>query len=717
MTVPGELFRVERHDDVAVIVLDMPEATVNTLRPDVEAQLAPVLDEVERDAAVVAVVLTSGKPDSFIVGADIDLFRGVASAGDGIALSRAGQRAAERLETFAKPLVAAVNGTCLGGGLELAMACHARIAADHDATRLGQPEVQLGLIPGAGGTQRLPRLVGLERALDLILTGKDVSATQAHRLGLVDEVVHPSLLIAAACAYARRLGDARPSAGTHRAPLVGRVRRALLEDTPAGRLVLFRQAEATVRARTHGTLPAPLRALDVLRTGAERGPEAGYAAEAQAFGELLVTTQARNLIRLFDVRQRLRRDARGAAAQAREVRKVAVVGAGLMGAGIAAVTVGRAGVPVRLRDLDREALRRGQRSIREYLDQRVARRRMTPHERDRLLSLVHPGTDYTGFGGAELVIEAVVEDLAVKHRVVKELADVTSPDAVIASNTSSIPIDRIADGHPRPEVVVGMHYFSPVPRVPLLEVVEGPRTAEWVTATAVDVGRRQGMTVVVVGDGPGFYTSRILGPYINEAALLLSDGATVEAIDGALERLGFPVGPFRLLDEVGIDVAAKISAVLQDGLGDRLSPAAAMQAVVRDGRQGRKNGRGFYRYRTEDGRTHRGDVDASVYELVPRTPRPAPGPDEIVDRAVLAMVNEAAWTLGDGVLRSPRDGDAAAVFGLGFPPHLGGPLRYVDDRGVRQVVRRVRELAATHGPRFTPAPLLVEVADRGASLT
>lgn len=712
----GGLFTVERDGDVAVVVLDLPDAPVNTLRADVVDELDRALDAAEAAPDVRGIVVLSGKPDSFVAGADVTMLAGVTTAEDGVALSRAGQRAFDRIEGCTRPVVAAIHGTCLGGGLELAMACHARIASDDPATRLGQPEVLLGIIPGAGGTQRLPRLVGLEQALELILTGREVSAARARALGLVDDVVHPAILRAVASERARALADERAATG-RRLSLVGRVRSALVEDNPAGRAVLFRQAEANVRERTHGHLPAPLRAIDAVRVGVERGPRAGYAAEAQAFSELLTTPQARNLIRVFELRQDLRRRARDAAADAQPVDRVAVVGAGLMGAGIAAVTVGRAGLPVRLKDLDRDALRRGLRSIHGYLDQRVTRGRISAHDRARLLSLVHPDTAYHGFARAGLVIEAVVEDLAVKQRVVKEVADVAGPDTAVASNTSSIPIDRVADAHPRPEQVVGMHYFSPVPRVPLLEVVEGPRTARWVTATAVDVGRRQGMTVVVVGDGPGFYTSRILAPYINEAAHLLADGAPIEAIDGALERLGFPVGPLRLIDEVGIDVASKISQVLVDGLGERLAPAPVMAAVVADGRRGRKNGRGFYHYTQRDGRPVPGDADTSIYELVPRTPRPVPDTDEIVDRALLAMVNEAVWTLGDQILRSPDDGDAAAIFGLGFPPHLGGPLRYIDDRGAAAVVARLQALAAMHGQRFAPAPLLVEVADRGATFT
>ncbi|CAN5743152.1 fatty acid oxidation complex subunit alpha FadJ [soil metagenome] len=710
------LSTMQRRDDIAVIVLDMPGASTNTLHTEFTDDLDRLLDEIETDRSITGAVITSGKPDSFIVGADIAMFSQVETAEDGAALARVGQRIFERVASSATPIVAAIHGACMGGGLELVLACHGRVASDDPATRLGLPEVMLGLLPGSGGTQRLPRLVGLEQALKLILTGKDVSASRARRIGLVDEVVHPAVLVDVACERASSLAVDRTRGGRRR-DVAGRVRSAVVEDNPAGRAVLFRQAEANVRARTHGNLPGPLRAIDVVRTGIEQGPRAGYAAEAQAFGELIVTPQARNLIRVFDLRQRLRREARDAGERATEVRKVAVIGAGLMGSGIAAVTASRAGLPVRLKDLDRDALRRGLRSIRGYLDGRVARRRITAHDRDRVLSLVRPDTEYRGFGRVDLVIEAVVEDLAVKHRVCKEVAAATGTDTVLASNTSSIPIDAIADGHPRPELVVGMHYFSPVPRVPLLEVVEGPRTADWVTATAVDVGRRQGMTVVVVGDGPGFYTSRILGPYINEAAYLLADGATVGTVDGALEALGFPVGPFRLLDEVGIDIAAKIARVLEDGLGSRLAPAPGMEAVVADGREGRKNGRGFYQYRNEGGTTVRGDADPAIYRLVTRTVRPAPDADEIVERALLAMVNEAVWTLGDGVLRTPGDGDAAAIFGLGFPPHLGGPLRYVDDHGPAAVVERLRALTADHGERFTPAPLLVEVAERGGSLT
>jgi 3-hydroxyacyl-CoA dehydrogenase/enoyl-CoA hydratase/3-hydroxybutyryl-CoA epimerase len=716
--VTAELFHVQRRGEIAVITFDVPGQSVNTLRPGFDEAFDALLDEVQHDPQIRAAVLVSGKRESFIAGADIELFRDVTSAEDGTRLARVGQRVAHRMAANDKPLVAAIHGTCVGGGLELAMACQARIATDHPSTRLGQPEVQLGLIPGAGGTQRLPRMVGLEQALELILTGKDISASRALRLGLVDDVVHPAILLDVACEHALRLAGGGQVGRGRTASLVNRVRSVVLEDNQVGRALVFRQAEATVRAARAGdTMPAPLRAIEVIRMGVERGADAGFAAEAEAFGELLVTPQARNLVRVFEMRQGLRREARQATAAARDIGKVAVVGAGLMGAGITAVTVGRAGIPVRLRDLERDALRRGMRSVHDYLEHRVQRRRISAHERDRLLALVHPGTDHRGFGRVDLVIEAVVEDLAVKHQVIKEITQVTGPDTIFASNTSSLPIDQIADGHPRPEQVVGMHYFSPVPRVPLLEVVEGPRTADWVRATAVDVGRRQGMTVVVVGDGPGFYTSRILGPYISEAAHLLSDGASVDAIDEALERLGFPVGPFRLIDEVGIDVAAKIARVLRDGLGERMAPSPTMEAVVADGRHGRKNGRGFYRYGTEQGERLRGEVDTSIYELVQRNPRPAPDRDEIVERALLAMVNEAVWTLNDGVLRSPRDGDAAAIFGLGFPPALGGPFRYVDDRGVAEVVDRLRGLAATHGPRFTPAPLLAEIAESGGSLT
>lgn len=706
-TAPTAL-RLEAVDDVGVIWFDRPGESVNALGPELEDDLTSVLEALADDPALVAGVIISGKPDSFVVGADVDVLSDVLGDADRAAqLARTAQGLMDRIAASPKPIVAAIHGDCLGGGLELAMACRARIASDHPATSLGQPEVQLGLIPAAGGTQRLPRLIGLEKALDLILTGRQIDARRAARWGLVNEAVHPAILLDVATQHARRLARGEQPEPTD--GLGERLRRLALQDNPAGRRLALGQARSRTLERTHGNLPAPLRAIEAIRAGLEEGMTAGLAAEAEAFGRLATTPQTESLIAVFRGRTRANRLAREQASQARDVREVMVVGAGLMGAGIAGVTASHLQVPVVLQDVSDDALRRGLGSIRGYLDHRRRSRKISRHERDRLMNLIHPTT-----GGdrrldrVDLVIEAVVEDVDVKHQVIRSLEERLPAEAVIASNTSSIPITRLAEASSRPGQVVGMHYFSPVPQIPLLEVIRHEGTEDWVVATAVDVGRRQGKTVIVVSDGPGFYTSRILAPYMNEATELLADGATIEQVDRCFERLGFPVGPFRLADEVGIDVGAEIGEIMVDALGERLRPGPMLERLVADGRKGRKNGRGFYRYERDDGGWKRTEVDDTVYALLDSRSDTAPPDGEVMERGLLAMLNEAAWTLSDGVLHHPVDGDVGAVFGLGFPPHLGGPFRELDRRGPARVAERLTQLTEAHGPRFEPSPNLTD---------
>lgn len=707
--------RMERRPDgTAILRFDLPGEKVNLLRPGFEEHLERALEELERDPAVRAAVLASGKPDGFIAGADVKVFQKLSGAAEAEALSRRAQAALARLEACRVPIVAAIHGACVGGGLELVLACRGRVASDAESTRLGLPEVRLGVIPGAGGTQRLPRCVGVAAALDLILTGKQIPARKALAIGLVDEVVPPAILLETALEHARRWAAGEQPAGPRRG-FLRRVAGALLEGNPAGRALVYRRARKAILAETRGNLPAPTAALEAVREGIERGPERGYAAEAQAFGRLAVTPEARNLMALFFAMTELRKDpgVADAAAAPREVRKVAVLGAGLMGTGIAFVTAAEAGLPVRLKDVGHEPLRKALGSIRALLSERAARRRQRAAELERRMMLVRPTTDYSGFRRADVVIEAVVEDLEVKRRVLREVEEAAGEEVIFATNTSSIPIDRIAEGARRPGRVAGMHYFSPVDKVPLLEVVVGPRTEPWVTATCVALGKAQGKTVIVVRDGPGFYTTRILGPYVNEAGHLLAEGVPVEEIDEALLKFGFPVGPLKLLDEVGIDTGHKIAKVLHEAFGDRMAPAPALEKVFADGRAGRKNGRGFYRY----GEAGRGKgarkVDPTVYDVLGVRPAGGHDPAAIALRCVLAMVNEAVRCLSEGILRSARDGDAGAILGLGFPPFRGGPFRYLDGRGAAAVRADLEELRRRHGERFAPAELLEDLARNG----
>src|SRR5438874_2768475 len=706
-------------DGVALVLYDVPGEPVNTLRDGFQGEFEATFGRLAEDSAVKAIVLASAKPDSFVAGADIEMLSRLSSAAEASALARGGQQAMQRLEDAGKrkPVVAAIHGAALGGGLGLALACTYRIASDDRRTQLGQPEVQLGLIPGAGGTQRLPQLIGIAQAMDLILTGKSVRALKARKLGLVDEVVPKAILLEVARRRARELAEGELRIERRKVELklpkllrTEVLQQIALEDNPVGRKILFQHARKALLAKTRGHYPAPERALEAIRIGTEKGPEEGYRAEANVFGELVVSDVSRRLVEIFFATQALKKDTGvdESSVKPRKVEKVAILGAGLMGAGIAYVTAD-AGIPVRLKDKDDAALGRGLKQIAGILDERVKRKRLGFRERQDKLMLVTGTTDYSGMKRAGVVSEAVLEDLSVKHAVVREVGS-EAPNAIIASNTSSIPIGLIAEEASRPQNVVGMHFFSPVHRMPLLEVIRGRSTGAEAVATAVALGKRIGKTVIVVNDGPGFYTSRILAPYVNEAAFMFNDGAAVEDIDRALVDFGFPVGPMKLLDEVGIDVGSKVAHVMHEAFGERLAPPSGFDKLVESGRLGRKSKKGFYLY----GESKEKEVDRTVYDLTAQGQRrSSPTTGEIAERCVLQMVNEAAHCLGEGILRSARDGDVGAVFGLGWPPFRGGPLRYADSLGAAQVVERLRRYQDKFGVRFTPAPKLVQLAGSG----
>ncbi|MDF1503936.1 3-hydroxyacyl-CoA dehydrogenase NAD-binding domain-containing protein [Roseisolibacter sp. H3M3-2] len=705
---------------VAVATFDLPGSAVNVLGAAAAEAFGALLDRVDRDPSVRAVVLLSGKPDAWIAGADIEQFAHVREAGDGEALSRQGQALVDRVERSRAPVVAAIHGAALGGGLEVALACAWRVATDHPKTTFALPEVQLGLIPGMGGTQRLPRRVGLQTALDMILTGRTLRGRKALAIGLIDDLVHPAVLREVALRRARELaeGARAPAEKPRRHGAGGALRGIVLEDNALGRTVVFSKAREGVTRKTRGHFPAPLAALDVVHEGYARGLEAGLREEARRFGELAAGPVSRELVYLFHATTALKKDP-GADAAARPVRALGVIGGGFMGAGIAAVAA-RQGTPVRLKDADLPRVAQGLDTVRGILAEALARKRVTRPELAQQQALVTGTADDTGFRHADLVIEAVFEDLAVKRRVLNA-AERVAPSAVLASNTSTIPIGRLADGLEDPTRLVGMHFFSPVQKMPLLEVVEGTRSSPESVATAVAYAKRLGKTAIVVRDGPGFYVNRILAPYLNEAGWLLEEGVAVDAVDQALVKWGFPVGPFQLMDEVGLEVAARAGAVVGDAFGARLAPAPALRRVLESGRPGRKGKVGFYAYDADGAR--RG-VDASVYAVagVPATRAPAgraedgtpagPTAAEIVERTVYPMLDEAVRCLAEGIVRSRRDGDVGAVFGIGYPPFRGGPFRTLDALGAETVVRALQVYAARHGGgRFAPSEGLREMTD------
>ncbi|MEM7437399.1 MAG: 3-hydroxyacyl-CoA dehydrogenase NAD-binding domain-containing protein, partial [Myxococcota bacterium] len=544
-----ELTIQKREDGVAVLVMDVPGEPMNTLKDDFVDTFERVFSEVESDPEVKAVVLTSGKKDSFIAGANIDMLNAIESVDDGVRVSKAGHGAMARIEDFSKPVVAAIHGVALGGGLEVALACHARVASDSSKTKLGLPESQLGLLPGAGGTQRLPRLVGVQPALDMMLTGKQVPAKKAKTLGLVDDVVPESVLIETSAALAlSRIGQKEK-----RDSFIDQLRdkEALTEfalaKNPVGRKILFDQARKQLHKQTRGNYPAQDRIIDVVKAGLEGGFEAGLDAEARAFGELLTTREAENLMSIFFGTTALKKDTGvdDPSVEPRPIRKVGMLGAGLMGAGIAYVTTALAKTPVRLKDRDSNGVLAGLRYVRDIIDGRVKRKRLSPAQADQLMLQTTGTTTYDGFQDADVVIEAVFEDLGLKQQMVRDIEENGKDDVIFASNTSSLPITKIAEASKHPETVIGMHYFSPVHKMPLLEIIVTDKTADWVTATCVELGKKQGKHVIVVRDGVGFYTSRILSPMMNEAAHLVAEGVPIEKIDGAMLDWGFPVGPIK----------------------------------------------------------------------------------------------------------------------------------------------------------------------------
>ncbi len=701
-------FTTTTDNGIAIVSVDLPGEPVNKLGSGMVAEWEELLEQLRGDAAVRAVVLISGKPDTFIAGADIEEFSRLGSRQEVEALSARGQEMMVRVEQFPKPIVAAIHGACLGGGYELALACHWRVATDSPKTQLGLPEVQLGVLPALGGSVRLPRLIGARAALDIILAGKSERAPKALRLGMVDEVVPKSILRQVALAAADRL--AREGIPKRGRPGVAA---ALIDGTPIGRQLVYRMARKQVLGKTGGNYPAPLAALDVVRIGLERGASEGFRAEQERFGDLAVSPVSRRLVQIFFATTALKKDDGISPGSDEEtplrIRRLGVVGSGFMGAAIAGTAVLNAELEARLKDAELPRVGKGLKAAIGILDERLKRRRLTRPQHQRLAALLSGTADYSGFTRADLVIEAVFEDLAVKRRVLAEVEAEIRPEAIFATNTSTIPIRDIAAGARRPERVIGMHFFSPVERMPLLEVIPAERTDARTIVSAVRFGRAIGKTVIVVRDHPGFWVNRILSPYLNEAGVLIEEGVPIELIDQAMTRWGFPVGPVALLDEVGLDVAQKASNVMHAAFGERLAPSGVVGRMLDDNRLGRKNARGFYVY--HEG--HKTGVDERVYRVLGVKPLEGFTAEAVQQRLVHLMLNEAALAHSEGVVRSARDGDIGALFGIGFPPFRGGPLRLIDDLGAGPVVGTLERLQTAHGARFAPAPILQEMAARG----
>ena len=716
-------FTLVRHDNgIAHLVIDVVGENVNTLKAEFSEQINVVLAEIKADQSINGIVLCSGKKNSFVAGADINMLDACQSREEVVALSRQGQRIFSLLEQLPIPIVAAIDGTCLGGGLELAMACHARVCSDNPKTALGLPEVQLGLLPGSGGTQRLPKLVGLQKALDMMLTGKQLRAKQALKSGLVDDVVPSSVLLNVAEQLAISLQKRGKKSVGRKQGLMDK----LLENNAVGRNIVYQQAQKTVLAKTQGNYPAPAKIIDCIRTGIEFSSENGYKLEAEHFADLVMSDESAQLRQLFFATTAMKKEQGVADVMPEKIAKVGVLGGGLMGGGIAFVTATKANVPVRVKDISHKGISQALKYSYQILNKKVKRRFLLNSEMQKQLAMITGSIEYTGFKAVDIVVEAVFEDLTLKQKMVAEVEAYGNDKTIFASNTSSLPIGNIAAKAKRPENVIGLHYFSPVDKMPLVEIIPHDTTSDQTISNTVAFAKKQGKTPIVVKDKAGFYVNRILAPYMNEAAILLLDGEPIDKIDKALVKFGFPVGPMQLLDEVGIDVGAKIGPILQADLGDRFSPPPAFDKLLADGRLGKKVGKGFYQYQKNSfaktiQNTLKGiksgqkQIDETIYDLLSIKPMGSLSAVEISKRCTYMMLNEAARCVDEGIVRNARDGDIGAIFGIGFPPFLGGPLRYIDKIGAKSVVAQLSQWAEQHGERYTPCEALVTMAENDQS--
>lgn len=686
-------FSIERQGDLAVIWFDLPGEKVNKLSTPVLHELSAVIDEVVAGEAK-KIVFASRKPGIFIAGADVMEFTTVSGVEQAKAYVRLGQEIFTKIAKLKQTTVAAIDGACLGGGCELALSCDWRVLSDSPRAQIGLPEVKLGIFPAWGGTSKLPRLIGLAPALDIILNGKSLDGRRAKKAGLADEVVEAGILLQVAKKFADR--------GKRRIP--GRTK-FYIEGNPLARAVIFSQARKTVLKMTKGNYPAPLKAIEVMAYAMANGIERGMQREVEEAATLVGNDVAKNLVQLFFLMEESKKDP--FTAKPRDLASVGVLGAGIMGGGIAQNVADKTDADVRMRDINWKAIGGGMKAAAKIWKRKVDRRRMTRGEMQRKLARITATTDWSGFSRMDVVIEAVVESVAVKRQVLAEFESLAKPGAIFATNTSTIPITQIAAEAKHPENVVGMHFFNPVDKMPLVEVIRGEKTSEEAMVTIAALARRLGKTVVYCNDGPGFVVNRILGPYMNEAGFLLEEGHSIESLDKAMTNFGMPVGPMALLDEVGIDVAAKVAGILTEAFGARMQKSAVVEKLYADGRHGRKNGKGLYLYA---GGKRQGP-DPSVYKLLGVTPHPAEE-KQVIERMLLAMINEATLILEEKIVATAGELDLAMIMGTGFPPFRGGLLRYADSLGIPYVVSRLDELSTRIGARFQPNEPLKRLAQR-----
>ncbi len=707
-----ESIQIVPQGEIAIVEFDMAGEKVNKFNTPMMARLREVIAELSK-SSYKAVIFKSNKPKIFIAGADIDEIKVMTSKEQFEKAVAAGQEIFNQLEDLPMPTIAAVHGACAGGGCEFIMACDYRIASDDNSTKIGLPETKLGILPGFGGCIRMPRILGLANAFDIILAGKLVPAAKAGKIGLVDQVVHPAILMEQAVKMAREViaeGGKKRRKTFQAKDLVTK-----FLESPLGRSVVYSQARKGVLKMTHGHYPAPLKVIEVVsRTYGSSNREKSMQIERSAFVECATMDISKNLIHVYDLTEMVKKQSgvTGVQVKPKDVRAIGILGAGTMGGGIAYIAADK-GIEARMKDINFDAIGKGLKHARDLWGKALKKKRLNKYEFQQKMDKISGTVDYSGFGNLDVVVEAIVEDMEIKKKVIAETAKNMRPDAIIATNTSSLSVTEMSQGHPRPEFFAGMHFFNPVDKMPLVEVIRGEKTSDETIATIFELSKRLGKMPVVVKDGPGFLVNRLLLPYMAEAAFLLQEGMDIEKVDKAyVKEFGMPMGPFALMDEVGLDVCIKVLKIFKKAFGSRVEMAPCMEKLEKSGRLGKKNGKGFYKY--EDGR--RAGVDESIYsDLGLSSPSNPLNMKECLERGVFAMINECSLALlEDHIVESPHEVDLAMIMGTGFPPFRGGLLKYADAIGSSYIVDQLEVYAAKGAGRLKPSQPLRNMAKNSA---
>ncbi|MCQ9207960.1 MAG: 3-hydroxyacyl-CoA dehydrogenase NAD-binding domain-containing protein [Omnitrophica bacterium] len=690
---------------IAILEFDQPDSKVNVLNTDSMRELDEIIEQLadKSSSQIKALIITSKKDGIFIAGAEIKEIEQITSSDVALEKAQKGKQIFNKLRNLDLITLAAINGACLGGGLELALACQYRVASFSEKAKIGLPEVNLGLIPGWGGTQRLPRLIGITRALGMILAGKLISAKEAKKIGLVDRLFPETRLLEESLVFVNGLleGKIRIKRKQKKKPL-----QIFLENTPLGKVILFSQAKKNVLKKTKGFYPAPLRALEVIRRGLAGDIKRGFRLESEAFGELAITAVAKNLIKLFYLNEQFKKfhwvDQKINPA---EINKCAVVGAGLMGGGIAQL-VSFHDIPTRVKDINYQALKTALKTADKLFRYAVKKKKLKKHQAEYKFGLISPTITYHGFKNTDLVIEAVVENLEIKQKVFKELSKVAAPTTIFASNTSALAIIKMGEASGSPEKVAGLHFFNPVHRMPLVEIIKSEKTSDETLATLIAFARKIGKVVIVVRDVPGFLINRILISYLIEAAFLLEEGIKIEQVDEIARAFGLPMGPIELVDEIGIDVSYKVVKILEQAYGARMRTPAILETVKQEGFLGKRTKLGFYIYR--------GKIkipNPKIYKLIKGAAGRLISGQVALKRMIYVMINEAARCLEEKVVTRPETIDLGMIMGTGFPPFRAGLLSYADTLGSANIVRELQEFEKDFGAeRFKPCSYLLQMA-------